>query len=127
MSDLEGKVALITGAGSGIGAATALLFARRGAKLSLSGRNEVNLQRVGDECARAGSEQPLVVVAELTCEAVSRMSPTWSTLPSRSSVDWTFWSTTRGSGGHTGGASGAVHQGPRPLGAHQRGPDSNFF
>ena len=31
------------------------------------------------------------------------------------------------SGGHTGGASGAVHQGPRPLGAHQRGPDSNFF
>jgi len=31
------------------------------------------------------------------------------------------------SGGHTGGASGAVHQGPRPLGAHQRGPDSNLF
>ena len=68
MNDLSGKVALITGAGSGIGAATALLFARRGAKLSLSGRNEVNLQRVGDECARAGSERPLVVVAELTCE-----------------------------------------------------------
>ena len=35
--------------------------------------------------------------------------------------------TVPGSGGHTGGASGAVHQGPRPLGAHQRGPDSNFF
>ena len=31
------------------------------------------------------------------------------------------------SGGHTGGASGAVHQGPRPLGAHQRRPDNNFF
>ena len=31
------------------------------------------------------------------------------------------------SGGHTGGASGAVHQGPRPLGAHQRGPDSIFW
>jgi len=31
------------------------------------------------------------------------------------------------SGGHTGDASGVVHQGPRPLGAHQRGPDSNFF
>jgi len=68
MDDLSGKVALITGASSGIGAATALLFARRGAKLSLSGRNEVNLQRVGDECARAGTERPLVVVAELTCE-----------------------------------------------------------
>ena len=33
----------------------------------------------------------------------------------------------RYSGGHTGGASGAVHQGPRPLGAHQRGPDDIFF
>ena len=30
------------------------------------------------------------------------------------------------SGGHTGGASGAVHQGPRPLGAHQRGPIAFF-
>jgi len=30
------------------------------------------------------------------------------------------------SGGHTGGASGAVHQGPRPLEAHQRGLDSNL-
>ena len=68
MDDLSGKVALITGASSGIGAATALLFARRGAKLSLSGRNEVDLQRVGDECARAGTERPLVVVAELSCE-----------------------------------------------------------
>jgi len=66
--DLSGKVALITGASSGIGAATALLFARRGAKLSLSGRNEVNLQRVGDECVRVGSERPLIVVAELSCE-----------------------------------------------------------
>ena len=68
MDDLSGKVALITGASSGIGAATALRFARRGAKLSLSGRNEVNLQRVGDECVRVGSERPLVVVAELSCE-----------------------------------------------------------
>jgi len=66
--NLIDKVALITGASSGIGAATALLFARRGAKLSLSGRNEVNLQRVGDECARVGSERPLIVVAELSCE-----------------------------------------------------------
>jgi len=72
MDDLNGKVTLITGAGSGIGAATSILFARRGAKLSLVDLNEVNLQRVGDECLRVGpanSERPLIVVADLTCEA----------------------------------------------------------
>jgi len=72
MNDLSGKVALITGASSGIGAATAIFFARLGAKLSLTGRNEVNLQRVGDECVRVGpadTDRPLIVVAELTCEA----------------------------------------------------------
>jgi len=72
MNDFIGKVALITGAGGGIGAATSLLFARRGAKLSLVDRNEVNLQRVGDECVRVGpadtEDRPLTVVAELTCE-----------------------------------------------------------
>jgi len=70
MNDLNGKVSLITGAGSGIGAAK--LFARRGAKLSLTGRNEVNLQRVGDECVRVGptnAQRPLIVVADLSCEA----------------------------------------------------------
>lgn len=36
---LTGKIALITGATSGIGMATAMLFAERGAKLLLSGRN----------------------------------------------------------------------------------------
>jgi NAD(P)-dependent dehydrogenase (short-subunit alcohol dehydrogenase family) len=37
---LENKVALITGATSGIGAATAEMFAREGAKVALTGRNE---------------------------------------------------------------------------------------
>jgi len=73
MNDLSGKVTLITGASSGIGAATAILFARRGAKLTLTGRNEVNLQRVGDECVRVGpadtEDRPLTVVADMSCEA----------------------------------------------------------
>ena len=37
---LEGKVAVITGAGSGIGRATALKFAREGAKVVLAEYNE---------------------------------------------------------------------------------------
>jgi len=71
MCDLNGKVALITGASSGIGAAAAVLFARSGAKLALSGRNEANLQRTRDECLHvlpAEAEQPLLVIADMCCE-----------------------------------------------------------
>ncbi len=40
MADLEGKVAVITGAGSGIGRATAQLFARHGARLVLADKSQ---------------------------------------------------------------------------------------
>jgi NAD(P)-dependent dehydrogenase (short-subunit alcohol dehydrogenase family) len=43
---LQNKVALITGGTSGIGRATVLLFAREGAKVALTGRNELRGQQV---------------------------------------------------------------------------------
>ena len=50
MGRLGGKVAVITGAGSGIGLATAQLFAREGAHLVLAGRNEQALMDVALSC-----------------------------------------------------------------------------
>ena len=54
MSGIEGKVVVITGASSGIGEATALLLAERGAKVVLGARGLDRLEALADRIARAG-------------------------------------------------------------------------
>lgn len=51
---LKGKVALVTGAGSGIGKAAALLLAREGAKVAALDLKEEDAQQTADEITRAG-------------------------------------------------------------------------
>lgn len=53
---LAGKVALITGAGSGIGKATALLFAKEGAKVAALSRTQDELQETVSQIQNAGTE-----------------------------------------------------------------------
>ncbi|XP_038064174.1 3-oxoacyl-[acyl-carrier-protein] reductase FabG-like isoform X1 [Patiria miniata] len=67
MMTLAGKVSIVTGAGSGIGWATSVLFAKLGSKLTVTGRNAANLDKVAIVCQDNGSE-PLVVVGDLTKE-----------------------------------------------------------
>jgi NAD(P)-dependent dehydrogenase (short-subunit alcohol dehydrogenase family) len=53
---LSDKVAFITGASSGLGAATARLFAEQGARLCIAGRNEESLNKTLADCRHAGAD-----------------------------------------------------------------------
>jgi len=62
---LTDKVVLITGAGSGVGQAAAMAFARAGSRLALIDIQEESVSRTGDAIAADGFEKPLVVPADL--------------------------------------------------------------
>jgi NAD(P)-dependent dehydrogenase (short-subunit alcohol dehydrogenase family) len=61
-SRLQGKIAIITGAGSGIGRACALALAREGAKVALVGRRKTLLEEVAHQIG----ESTLVVAADVS-------------------------------------------------------------
>jgi len=56
MSEVAGKVVVITGASSGLGEATAKMLAQKGAKLVLGARREERLQRMVDDITSDGGE-----------------------------------------------------------------------
>ena len=61
MGRLEGKVAVITGGNSGVGAAAALLFAKEGAKVVISARRQAQLEEVAAKIKAQGGEVLSVV------------------------------------------------------------------
>ena len=71
MPALDGKIAIITGASSGIGAAAARLFAREGARLVLTARRGRELAEVAAQIKAAGGEA-VVMVGDVRDEALAR-------------------------------------------------------
>ena len=65
---LKDKVCIITGAGSGIGRVTAVLFAKEGAKLVLNGRREDNTAQTLRLVKETGA-QAIAVVGDVAIEA----------------------------------------------------------
>ena len=119
---LQGKIAFVTGAGSGIGAATARRFAEEGAVVVLCGRRPEPLQEVQEAIRATGGqaevavadvsdEQSYVAAIEATAKRHGRldilvnnaMAYTWGGIDGMSTADWhanftttldgTFWGT----------------------------------
>ena len=74
MRDLTNKVAWITGAGSGIGAGTALAYASAGMRLVLSGRRLAELQAVAAQVAQAGGSARVAVLDVADAAAVQAVA-----------------------------------------------------
>ncbi len=88
MGRLEGKSVIITGAGSGIGRAAALLFAKEGARLVAIDRTEGvkdvvgEVRKAGGTCeaviADAGSEKDVTAYIDRALSAYGRLDAIWA-------------------------------------------------
>lgn len=82
--DFSGKVALVTGAGSGIGKGAALDLGRRGAKVAVLARQQGRIDAVVDEI-RAGGGEAIGIVADIKSQeqieaAFQQVDDTWGRL-----------------------------------------------
>jgi NADP-dependent 3-hydroxy acid dehydrogenase YdfG len=75
MSSIKGKIAWVTGAGSGIGRATAIALAKAGTDVVLSGRRKAPLEETASLIGKAGGSatiEVLDVVDSAAVESVAR-------------------------------------------------------
>ena len=89
---LTDRVALVTGASSGIGAGTAKILAEEGCKVAITARRREQLEQVADEIAAAGRPRPTVIGQDIMAnDAAANLkkgvddafgtSIFWSTMP----------------------------------------------
>lgn len=81
---LKDKVAVITGAGSGIGRATALLLAKEGAKVATIDRTLEKSQKTVDQIKQAGGEG-MVTIADISQpeqvqQSIDKIAQEWGTI-----------------------------------------------
>ena len=88
MGKLDGKVAITTGATSGMGRATAKLFAAEGAKVVVTGRNEERAKAVVDDIKAAGNEAIYVIADMANLDDVQKIFDT--TMDEYGTVDVLF-------------------------------------
>src|SRR5215472_8770137 len=69
---LDGKSAVVFGAGGSIGAAVAKVFAAEGARVFLAGRTKASLEAVAEQITNAGGEAQATVVDALDDAGVNR-------------------------------------------------------
>lgn len=74
--DLNGKVAVVTGGGKGIGRAISLGLAQCGAKLILASRTNEELEKVAEEIKGNGGEATAVVSDLMVTEQIERLVET---------------------------------------------------
>jgi 3-oxoacyl-[acyl-carrier protein] reductase len=77
---LQDKVAIVTGGGQGIGRATAITFAREGAKVVVADMNEEATKAVADEITSSGGQAIPVVVNVTQSDSVDAMV--------QATIDW---------------------------------------
>ena len=71
---LEGKLALVTGASKGIGAATAVALAEAGAHVVLTGRDVRSLEAVEDKIHEAGGASTIAPVDLAESDGIARLA-----------------------------------------------------
>ena len=91
MGFFQNKRVWITGASSGIGEALALAFAKSGAQLILSARNEKELNRVAAAASAAGAASVIVQPLDL---AEHDSIPQIAEKILNKLANWIFWSIT---------------------------------